>query len=73
MNNDYSGKVQICVGGCSAMLSWISGLSLTQDIMPVVSAIGVIAGTIVALHGCWIIAYGWIKRLRERNNSDTWY
>lgn len=72
MYND-AGKVQVCVGGCSAMLSWISGLSISQDIMPLVSTIGVIAGTLVALHGCLVIVYKWIKHLRERNSNDTWY
>lgn len=67
------GKVQVCVGGCSAMLSWISSISILQDVMPVVSSIGVLAGTLVALHGCWVIVYRWVKKLRERNSNDIWY
>lgn len=73
MSSDYSGKVQLCVGGCSAMVSWVSGLSITQDVMPIISGIGVLAGTIVALHGVFVIVKKWYKDLRERNSTDTWY
>lgn len=65
------GKIQICVGGCSAMLSWISGISFTQDIVPVLSGIGVCAGAFIGLHGVFVIVKSWFKKMKERN--DTWY
>jgi len=73
MSNDYSGKIQVCVGSCSAILSWVSGLSISQDIMPVISGIGVVAGTVVALHGCIVLVARWIKRLKYKNDMDNWY
>ncbi len=70
---DSSGKTQLCVGGCGALLSWVSGLSFTQDIVPIISYIGICAGAFVGLHGVFIIVKGWVKRLRESNHFDTWY
>lgn len=56
------GKVQVCIGSCSAILSWVAGLSFTQDVIPVISYIGVMAGAFVALHGAYEIIKRWINR-----------
>jgi len=58
----HDGRVQLCVGACSAMLSWVAGLSLSQDVIPIISMIGVVAGTFVALHGVYEIVKKWFKR-----------
>jgi hypothetical protein len=66
-----NGKFQVCVGGCGAVLSWVSGLSFSQDIAPVISGIGMSAGCFIGLHGCYVIVKRWFTKMKERN--DTWY
>lgn len=68
---NHEGKVQICVGACSGLLSWIAGLSFSQDVIPIISYIGVCAGAFIALHGCYVIISGWFKKMKKRNSS--WY
>ena len=68
-----NGRTQLCVGACASMISWVSGLSFTQDVVPIISYIGVCAGAFIALHGVGVIMYNWFKKLREHNPFDLWY
>ncbi len=67
----YNDKAQVCIGSCSAMLSWIAGMSFSHDVIPVVSYIGVCAGAFVALHGVYMIIKHWLVDLKKKNTR--WY
>lgn len=61
-------KADLIKGSITAVAS--GGFSFTTDVMPFISEIGVCAGTIVALHGVYLIIKTYILRHKDKPKDD---
>lgn len=64
----FVAKAEVITG--STTTSVIAGLSFAHDVMPIISEIGICAGTIVALHGVWKILYHHYWRLKYSKKHE---
>lgn len=63
-----SAKAEVLIG--STTTATIAGSSWISEMLPIISTIGMIAGTLVAVHGLIKICYGYYILWRYKNNGN---
>lgn len=61
-------KAEVLIG--SVTTATIAGSSWISEMLPIISTIGMIAGSIVAVHGLGKIVYGYYKMWKYKNRDN---